>query len=273
MKNDTNILTKEKVDRWLDLKFSNDFMFTHVLRSKELLKEFVNTLLSLNINDIEKLEFQKVIDEGYFSKSVRLDVYFKSNNKVINIEMQVVEKDELPMRVRYYHDIIDKCILNKGVDYDNLNESYIVFICCYDAFKLNKPRYFFETYDKENNVSLNDKRYSIIFNTNAYENVKNKELRELLKYIDGNSDKPKTRLVKKLDKKLLEVKENEILEGEFMKQIADERDLIKKSRAEGRIENSIEIAKNLLNKLNDEEISLATGLSILEIQKLRNENN
>lgn len=48
--------------------------------------------------------------------------------------MQTTKYEELPKRSRYYQDIIDLNLIEKGEAYDILNTSYVIFICTFDFF-------------------------------------------------------------------------------------------------------------------------------------------
>lgn len=52
--------------------------------------------------------------------------------------MQTTKYEELPKRSRYYQDIIDLNLIEKGEAYDILNTSYIIFICTFDFLKAIK---------------------------------------------------------------------------------------------------------------------------------------
>lgn len=66
------------------------------------------------------------------SKSIRLDIYVEDDkNTVFNLEMQTTNYEELPKRSRYYQDIIDLKLIEKGQSYDILKTSYVIFICTF----------------------------------------------------------------------------------------------------------------------------------------------
>lgn len=50
---------------------------------------------------------------------------------------------ELPKRTHYYQGMIDMNLIEKGADYEELNLSYIIFICTFDPFKRGLPMYTF----------------------------------------------------------------------------------------------------------------------------------
>ena len=67
---------------------------------------------------------------------MRLDAFLKDGmNTVYNVEMQTSDFEDLPKRSRYYHSIIDAEHLQKGQDYSELGDSYVIFICTKDIFK------------------------------------------------------------------------------------------------------------------------------------------
>jgi len=133
-KNNIKIMIPEE-QLWENLNISNDFMFAKVMRNPELCKEMLERLLDIQIDHIEYPEEQKVIDISKDSKSVRLDVYLKDEKgTVYNIEIQTTNKKNLPKRTRYYAGMIDLNAIEKGADYTELPQSFVIFICTFDAF-------------------------------------------------------------------------------------------------------------------------------------------
>lgn len=51
-----------------------------------------------------------------------------------NIEMQAVNRDDLPRRIRYYQGTMDRRALESGKDYRELPDSFIIFVCSFDYF-------------------------------------------------------------------------------------------------------------------------------------------
>ena len=68
--------------------------------------------------------------------------------------MQVAWEDYLPKRIRYYASSMDTKQLGKGKNnYDELKTHYVIFICMFDFFNLDRPIYSFENYDIENKIT------------------------------------------------------------------------------------------------------------------------
>ncbi len=111
-----------------------------------------------SFDHVEYPELQKAIKEDFDAKGVRLDVYVNDGKgTVYDIEMQAVTSKYLPRRTRYYQSMIDLQLVDKGQDYDTLNNSYIIFICLSDLFGKGRYMYTFENVCKEDSeVILND---------------------------------------------------------------------------------------------------------------------
>ena len=266
-----------------ELNLEDDFLFAKVMSDKDICKEFLEKLLEIEIEKIEMPENQKTIDLLLESKGIRLDIYVKDENSTVyNIEMQRGKHKNIPKRLRYYQGNIDLDLINKGDDYRKLSKSYIIFICTFDLFNKGRHRYTFETVCKEDNsIKLEDDTNKIILNTKGIMNDLSEELIEFLEYVehsdDNTAEKAKGTLVKKIHKRVIEVKSDVSMEVEFMTLLERDREKIeegrKEGREEGRLEEKLDIARNLLDVLDDETIAKKTGLSIEEVKRLREKIN
>ena len=257
-----------------DLTFGDDWMFQAVLREPEISAELVELLLDIKVERVEYPELEKVIEPFYTTKGVRLDVYLKDEDKVIDVELQSYEMSALGKRMRYYEAILDMDALMKGEPYDKLKDSYILFICKNDPFKDEKdkpfglPRYSFRNVCQENNcVNLDDKSLKVIYNATAYEKEKDERVRALLRFVQTN-ESGEDGLTNRLAALVKKMKENEQLRQEYMAMNLHDYDMIRK----GAQEKAVEAARNLL-KMNlgtPEQIAQAEGLpleQVLELQK------
>ena len=171
-----------------ELTLADDFMFSKIMEKPELCKKLVEIILRREIDHIEIKETQYSISPYYRRKGVRLDAFLKDGmNTVYNVEMQTSDFEDLPKRSRYYHSIIDAEHLQKGQDYSELGDSYVIFICTKDIFKENKCVYTFKNYCSEvKGLKLLDGSTSIF--VNPYGNMENinKELSNFLRYLASN---------------------------------------------------------------------------------------
>ena len=152
------------------LTIVDDFMFGTVMSNPKLCKPLLELILGVKIQRIEYPELQKVINERYGSKGIRLDVYAADDaGTVYNVEIQTTDEKNLPKRLRYYQGMIDLNILNRGEDYASLRRSFVIFICTYDSFGKGRWVYTFENRCREDqDIALGDEATKIVLNTKGH---------------------------------------------------------------------------------------------------------
>ncbi len=236
---------------WEELSISNDFLFGKVMQNPELCKELLQRILpDLKIDHIEYPELQKNIRQDIDAKSVRLDVYVKDEKAVVyDIEMQVSDTKELPKRSRYYQSMIDLQLIDKGQYYNELNRSYVIFICPFDAFGKGRHIYTFENICKEDgSISMGDEAVKIFLNAKGTMDDVSKELKAFLDYIAGK--KPVDSYVEKLEEAVKEAKKNREWRHEYMTLLMrdQENQKIGEKRGEKRGEKKMAKLIMLLNE-------------------------
>ena len=230
-------MEQDKWELWESLTLSNDFMFSKVMRDKEICRETLEILLDKKIGEITYIDNQKTIDINYDAKSVRLDVYVEDENRIYNIEMQVVNKKDLAKRSRYYQGMIDLNAIEKGEIYRDLKESIVIFICKFDPFGKGLSKYTFENICNENKeLYLKDGTSKVFFNTKDYYKERSEDAKSFLEYIEKETTS-ENNFVKKLEQKIRNIKENKVWRAEFMTLLMREqeiaRDNFEKGMAEG----------------------------------------
>ena len=235
-----------------ELTFTDDGMFQEVLRDPEICAELVERLLHISVGHIEYPELEKTIAPYYTTKGVRLDVYLKDTDKIIDVELQSYPQEALGKRTRYYQSMIDMDSLMKGEDYSELKDSYILFICKQDPFKdENKKRcglpcYTFMNICEENPaVNLNDKSLKVIYNASAYREAKDERISAFLRFIHTN-EPGKDDFSNRLSAQVEKIKDNEIFRRDYAAMNLHDRDLTRAAKREGAAEKAIENAKALL---------------------------
>ena len=256
---------QEAIKTWEKLEIRDDFMFAKVMRDKRLCKKLLERLLKTKIKDIVYLEEQKTIDIEKDAKSVRLDVYIEDGNRVFNLEMQTTNKRNLPKRSRYYQGMIDLNTIEKSENYKNLKESYVIFICTFDPFHQGKAQYTFENLcleDKE--LKLNDGTKKIFFNAKDYINAEDEEVREFLKYVNGEkSDSP---FVKEIEDRVAKVKASREWRLEYVTLLMREQEIWEEAEEKGRAEEREEGIRGLVAVLKELNIPLKTILVKIQQQ-------
>ena len=75
-------------------------------------------------------------------RSARLDIYaIDEHGKQYDVEVQRSDDGAAPRRARYNSSLLDANLLNPGDKFDELPESYIIFITEHDVLKGGKPLY------------------------------------------------------------------------------------------------------------------------------------
>ena len=185
--------------------------------------------------------------------------------------------------------MIDIDSLMKGQPYPQLKESYILFICKDDPFKTGEkdekgndkyyglPCYTFRNTCEENpEVNLDDKSLKVVYNASAYEQEKDKKVRDFLSYV-FNGQAGEDDFTNRLEAIVAKLKDNDEFRSDYAAMNLHDYDLT--TRAEeagiekGRKMEKIEAAKNLLRMgiLTHEQIAQAQGLPLEQVQELAEE--
>ncbi|UTY31609.1 Rpn family recombination-promoting nuclease/putative transposase [Treponema putidum] len=253
------------VKRFEDLTLQDDFMFCKVMQNSDLCKRLIDMILSDKIGKIAYISVQHSINTYEQAKSVRFDVLVQTENgKFYDVEMQVSNEKNIPKRMRFYQAAIDISFLDKGNFYNDLNDSFIIFICTFDAIWKNKPIYTFENICIEDkNISLQDGTKKVIINSEAFKSTEDKDLKEFLEYL--KTGKAKSEFTRRIEEMIQTVKQNEQARQEYRLMSTFEMD----ARYKGIYETKRETAK-ILKQLGDsiQKIMQVTGLPEEEIEKL-----
>ena len=269
-----------------DLTFTDDFMFSQVMKNKEICKEIVETILGIKVGKIEFLTSQYEIEIDPEAKTIAMDVYLRDEKKIINVELQNGHRLELPKRSRYYQAAADIDNTSPGELYSEMKDNYVIFICTFDPFLQGKAFYKFENIclNEDKPLRLNDGTYKIFLNTAAEDlTLLDPELKLFYDYIRrGTAD---STLTEKINSSITELKENRETRRKYMTYTTRIAEAKSEAREEGikygiaigekageergRNEAKLETAKNALTmNLSIEQVATLTGLSPEEIEKL-----
>ena len=252
--------------KWEEIGISNDFMFGKVMRDPDLCRELLERILETEIDHVEYPEEQKTIDLRADARSVRLDVYVKDDkNTVYDIEMQVTGTRELPRRSRYYQGMIDLDLIEKGESYWKLNDSYVIFICTFDMFGLNRRRYTFENRCREENgLRLDDGTHKIFLNAAGTKDEVNEDLKAFLSYVAGQQSE--NSFVRKVDAAVRRARDNEEWRREFMTLLMRDQENIEKGRTEGKMDTLRSLVKEGLLSITD--AARKGGMELSEFERV-----
>ncbi|UTC63993.1 Rpn family recombination-promoting nuclease/putative transposase [Treponema sp. OMZ 788] len=253
------------VKKFEDLTLQDDFMFCKVMQNPHFCKKLIEITLSDTIGRINYISVQHNIKTYQQAKSLRFDVLVQTENgKFYNVEMQVSNERNIPKRMRFYQAALDISFLDKGNSYNNLNDSFIIFICTFDAIGKNIPVYTFENICLEDkSLSLQEGTKKIIINAEAFKNTKNEDLKEFLEYL--KTGKAKNQFTRRIEEMIHTIKNNEQARQEYRLMSTFEMDARDKGFSEG-----IKQTAKILKQLGDstQKIMQVTGLSESEIEAL-----
>ena len=272
-----------RIKTWEELTIQDNFLFQKVMQNKRICKHLIEKILGIKIRKITYPDAEKSIDIRLDSKSVRLDVYVQDEHNVVyDIEMQPTDgKDgELAKRTRYYQAMIDMDVLEKGQDYEELNKTYIIFICTFDLFEKDLPIYTFQNLCRENEqLELGDQTTKIFLNSKGHAAGIDPDIAAFLAYVDGKA--AESPFVAHIDEEVEKVKRHDETRREYMT-LAMELERQKRrgyadgkaeGKAEGRTEGKFEVALCMLKKHFDyQTIAEMTQLSIDAIESLAKKN-
>ena len=227
-------------------------MFAAVMSDEENCKGFLERALSMKIDRVEINTEKNIVYHPEY-KGVRLDVYAKDeNNTRYNIEMQVLKQPDLGRRSRYYQSQMDMELLAKGCEYEELPDSYVIFLCDFDPFGERKYRYTFRTACEETKkVSLKDGRCIMFLNTcGEDEQDVPKELVSFLRFVHADLKESQKDFqddyVRQVQKSVTHIKGSREMEERFMLLELLLKDERREGREEGRKTGQLEEAQGML---------------------------
>lgn len=182
------------------LTFKNQYMFGRVMCREDICRGFIERVLGVTVRTITYMNREQVLEPALDAKGVRLDIYVETDQGAFDIEMQADPHALLGRRLRYYQSSIDAGLLEKGVDYDGLTESYIIFVCDFDAFGLGEPVYTIERTCLEAPEALIDcGSHWVVLNSQAAAAASGEGLSSMLKYIANGQVTEGDELVASID--------------------------------------------------------------------------
>ena len=181
-----------------------------------MLAELIELILpELSFKKLQ-IQAQKEIEIGADIHGVRFDIFATLEvGTVVEIEMQVFDTGNLPKRLRYYSSMADTQMLEKGVVYSKLKDSYVILICPFDAYGEGRHIYTFTNRCKESpGIEMGDGTTKIVLNAIGTMDDIGGSLRAFLDYVAGkNADDD---YVRRLDAAVRKARANKEWRREYM---------------------------------------------------------
>ena len=174
-------------------------------------------------------------------------------------------------------------LLAKGASFKELKESYVIFICKGDQFKLGEPCYQTKTtFEHHPEKIFDDKTHKVFYNASAYKKETDPELYAFLQYVSTNI--PEDDFTSEIFDKVEANKRDEKFRSEYMRcnihdfdKLEEGKEIgiaIGEARGEerGRTEANLETARNLLmENVPEDMIARCTGLPLEKVHELAEE--
>lgn len=151
-----------------ELNLLDRFLFDEVMEDEQTAKDILEIILEREIPLLDWNETEKEFRKSPQLRGIRIDVFSMDADKIVyNAEMQQRNTGNLPKRSRYYQSHIDVSLLEPGVmDFNRLNDAYIIVIAPFDLWGLGRYRYTFRMKcEEEPSLHLEDGATRIFLNT------------------------------------------------------------------------------------------------------------
>ena len=269
-------MNQEKMKPFQELNLLDRFLFDNVMEDPIICQDVLSICLGEEIPQIIQTQKEKTLELSKELRGIRLDIFsFDEERTIYNAEMQKNNTYNLRKRSRYYQAHMDVSLLEPGeINFNKLNDSYMVMIMPFDLFGKNRYRYTFHyTCEEDSNIELKDGAIKIFLNTKETNKEEvSQELIDFLQFVEDSSKLPgraeENERLKRIHAKVHQVKKNEELGVRYMQEWEEKKIIEMKSRAEGRAEEKTKIAQNLIGVLEPEVIAEKTGLTLEQVVAL-----
>ena len=255
--------------KYEELTFNDDFMFCKILeQNPALCRELLELVLDRKVGELVRVNPQKPIEITANGKGVRFDVYAEGSDSIIyDIEMQNAESDSIAKRSRYSQGMIDLNLLERGAHYNELNRSYVIYICRFNLLEdIGLHKYSFLNLCRENpQIELGDETEKIFLCAKGTVNDVSEKLQAFLDYIAFGT--PSDGFTNELENEVKKARDHIKWRTEYMtflEQLERERN---EGRAEGRAEERVNAEKEKARADAAESRADALAAEILELKK------
>ena len=127
-----------------DFTLLDDEFMAAVFQDKECVELFLHIVLERDDLTVQSVKSHYEL-KNLYGHSTILDVYATDReNRVYNVEIQRSDAGAASRRARYYSSVIDANSLGAGKSYEELPETYVIFVTENDVLKGGLPLYHIE---------------------------------------------------------------------------------------------------------------------------------
>lgn len=224
-----------------DLNLLDRFLFAEAMEDSEIMRSVLEIILGKDIVLKYLPQVEKEERKSPLYRFVKLDVWAQDTDDTIyDTEVKKKNTGNLPRRSRYYQGIIDSKLLEPGeIDFDKLNNIFIIIIAPFDMFGMGKYKYTFKmSCEEARGLGLEDGAIRIFLNTRGKNSDEvGQELVELLQYMEHTNqltdDQCESQKVLRIKRRIQDIKSSEEVGVRYMQEW-EEREMVKReAHAEG----------------------------------------
>ena len=149
----------------------SDIFMRNVFKQRECLEHVLQVIMEKQ--DLKVID--QIIQKDYKNlqgRSAIMDCVARdSEGKQFDVEIQQDNEGASPKRARYHSGLMDMNTLNPGQDFDELPESYVIFITWDDILGYGFPIYHIDRHIKEADDSFQDEAHIIYVNSRKQEDT------------------------------------------------------------------------------------------------------
>lgn len=205
---------------WARAGLENDFVFSKVMSDPAICLAVIQSILpDLTIRRLAPPKTQQEVNPTSDAKGGHFDIYTTDeHDNRYDIEMQVADHHNLAQRVRYYQAMNALDAYDKGANYHDANNSYVIFICCFDPFQQGAQFYSVNKHLNEfPDYRVLDGATDIYLNATSPRHEVPPRLQTLLDLVAHRGSGQTDEFGVKLKKKIAAVKHNKEWRADFMR--------------------------------------------------------
>ena len=252
------------------LTIMSDALMRNVLKDKDCTEYILRIIMKNEELRIIEPTIQKDF-KNLQGRSAILDcVAQDANGTLYNIEIQQESEGASPKRARYHSGLLDMNFLKQGHDFDELPETYVIFITRDDIFGEDKPLYQIQRMFEHTNEPFNDGSHILYVNSSCQDSSKLGQLMQDLHC--ENADDMFSPVLSKRVRELKETPEGVAVmckEMDMLYRLGEERGERrgeKRGEIRGKKEGEhLATARNILHIVQKMKISPDEAMDILDI--------
>ena len=175
-----------------------------------------------------------------------------------------------------YSSMMDANMLDKGLEYEELKDSYVIFICMFDPFEKGLARYTFRSICEEDwGLPLGDGRCIMFLNTKGSIGELGADMDAFFEYLNGGIESigkgrdSGNEFVERLDECVLDINGDEDWRQGYMKYELNLIEKYKEGEAKGETNERNRMVKSFKEQgFPVEAIAKAANLSIEEVNRI-----